>query len=104
MRCVIEGRKNEGRKERKEGTARRRSAAVGVMIDDSFVANRVALGCDYSQQITDIFINRRTVGNIFVQTVSYVNSFVKSDFFHLPHKYTDTPIQFAKFNIILNKI
>jgi hypothetical protein len=56
------------------------------------------LGCDYSQQITDIFIYRRTVGNIFFQTVSYVNSFVKSDFFHLPT--TNKPIhQYNKLNL-----
>ncbi len=33
---------------------------------------------------TTFRFNRRTVGNIFFQTVSFVNSFVKSVFFHLP--------------------
>ena len=50
----------------------------------------ISLGCDYSQQITDISIYRRTVGNLFFQTVSFVVSFVKSDFFHLPT--TNTPM------------
>jgi len=48
-------------------------------------------GCDNSQQINDIKIYRRTVGNIFFQTVSFVNSFVKVIFFIYPqiHQCTD---------------
>ena len=60
-------------------------------------------GCDYSQQITDIFIYRRTVGNIFFQTVSYVNSFVKIDFSHLGCDFfspnTNTQIHKRRFSL-----